>query len=1022
MIRHRRWVQIVSLVALLLGMGVPFGTARAQTNQPAGYLPVTAYVRRSDSPFAGMANLRLEDFEDHQFNLLGVTASAGQVTRVQYPDPNLTSVDSVDLDDGAQDGSGTRGDSFVAGADAGITLTFNPAVIGAYPTHVGLVWTDGSYATTFEAYNASGASMGVLGPISHADGSWYGTTGEDRFYGVVNAGGISKVTIRNPGSPNEIEIDHIQYAGLTNMPPRGATPKLPANPSLLTSKLVRFEWIDKGDSDNFPKPYRTFQLELWPSGGSSTWVANISRATHTVIPVPGDGTYLWRVRSNDGELWSLWSPTQTFSVAADGLHSETRLRAVQDGAATTAIYFKMCGVGQRQRVYVKDLTPGRPGWNATYGALNGCSAETAGVVQAVPGDRFTFYSTVSNSQLSESDFMARAKRSSCTVMAVGRMACREGDVAPTYNPPPQPTTGFVLDTVYVDQVYAQRWREGAYWNWCGPSSVSMLLNYYADAATRAQFDERATTAALVGKVKAGGVGLSNWSMIHTAIREAGHEIITGGTISEEELAASLRAGNPVIIGFGPPVGHITLATGIAADGKYLINDPFGGAWMPTWEAGDLTNVTYSAAQGLPEDVPERTGRGVAYTYQQLIDLGMWQYVRVARPQPETSRSVKPGTPENSPQSSLMPTAPVLASRDMEAIFAPSDGGLTISYENHIVPSAGLEGSASRLAAIRFSATNAAGQPVTAAAPFSLRINLDPATVDALGLTEAGPSTAAPPELALMRRNPATGQWLRVQNVTVDKASYLVTAQVDSFTEYAVVPLAVAGAPLPTVSMASTSVSVEERAGVANVEIKLSAPMNQVVRVNYEAFSYAGDAQVGSDYPATNASVFFLPGETSKTVPIAIVDDTIAEPAEIFRVRINSASGITLGSQLQTNIIILINDGLVFVPSVYDVYEGLSVQLTLRLTGPSNGTVTVKYATRGGTARSLSDYVATSGTLSFAPGETLKTITVQTVSNSTHEPEESFWVDLSVAAGSGAQMVGPSSAQIIIEDGCDPTLC
>ncbi len=50
--------------------------------------------------------------------------------------------------------------------------------------------------------------------------------------------------------------------------------------------------------------------------------------------------------------------------------------------------------------------------------------------------------------------------------------------------------------------------------------------------------------------------------------------------------------------------------------------------------------------------------------------------------------------------------------------------------------------------------------------------------------------------------------------------------------------------------------------------------------------------------------------------------------------------------------------------------------TVTLDRPSTGTVTLNYATANGTATAGSDYVAGSGTLTFAPGETSKTIHVE----------------------------------------------
>ena len=66
-----------------------------------------------------------------------------------------------------------------------------------------------------------------------------------------------------------------------------------------------------------------------------------------------------------------------------------------------------------------------------------------------------------------------------------------------------------------------------------------------------------------------------------------------------------------------------------------------------------------------------------------------------------------------------------------------------------------------------------------------------------------------------------------------------------------------------------------------------------------------------------------------------------------------------------------------------------------LTPASASTVTVNYATINGTATAPSDYAATSGTLTFTPGQTTQTVTVQVNGDTTVEPDETFFVSLSI---------------------------
>ncbi len=167
------------------------------------------YLQSSDSPWAsnfGNGQFYLEDFEDGLLNTPGVTSTLA--SSVIGPG-GLT--DSVDGDDGVIDGSGTAGRSyFRANGTVGMNFTFGSGTYGALPTHAGLVWTDGlaNQITRFEAFDAGGLSLGVI-TGNHAGASVTGSTSEDRFYGWVNTGGISRISISHPGGG--IEIDHLQY-------------------------------------------------------------------------------------------------------------------------------------------------------------------------------------------------------------------------------------------------------------------------------------------------------------------------------------------------------------------------------------------------------------------------------------------------------------------------------------------------------------------------------------------------------------------------------------------------------------------------------------------------------------------------------------------------------------------------------------------------------------------------------------------------------------------------------------------
>lgn len=79
-------------------------------------------------------------------------------------------------------------------------------------------------------------------------------------------------------------------------------------------------------------------------------------------------------------------------------------------------------------------------------------------------------------------------------------------------------------------------------------------------------------------------------------------------------------------------------------------------------------------------------------------------------------------------------------------------------------------------------------------------------------------------------------------------------------------------------------------------------------------------------------------------------------------------------------------------------SGVLAQFVVSLAAPSTQVVTVQYAASNGTAGAGSDYASTTGTLTFQPGETRKTITVVVFADTVIEGDETFLVTLSSPAG------------------------
>ena len=150
---------------------------------------------------------------------------------------------------------------------------------------------------------------------------------------------------------------------------------------------------------------------------------------------------------------------------------------------------------------------------------------------------------------------------------------------------------------------------------------------------------------------------------------------------------------------------------------------------------------------------------------------------------------------------------------------------------------------------------------------------------------------------------------------------------------------------------------------------------------------------------------FEPGDTRRTIRVAVLDDETLEETEDFTVGLSRAAGATLADAAGRGTIIDDDEGKLPALSIDDaapVVEGRTALFPVRLSAAMDQTVTVAFATVDGTARAGSDYVAAEGTLTFPPGTTRQTIEVATRQEEIVESEEGFAVELSDPTGAGLE--------------------
>lgn len=213
---------------------------------------------------------------------------------------------------------------------------------------------------------------------------------------------------------------------------------------------------------------------------------------------------------------------------------------------------------------------------------------------------------------------------------------------------------------------------------------------------------------------------------------------------------------------------------------------------------------------------------------------------------------------------------------------------------------------------------------------------------------------------------------------------------------------------------TSAANVNETGGSITITVTRIGGSNGAVSANYATSN--GTATAGADYTATAGTVNFANGDTTpKTFTVTILNDAIVEGNETFNVNLGSPTGgATIGSPA-TEVVTIVDNAPVgtvqFSTPAYSVAESAgTVTVTVTRTGGSNGAITVTYTTANGTATAPSDYAASTGTVTFAAGDTApKTITIPIVSDSIPEPPETFTLSLSnPTAGS----LGPQSVTTV----------
>ena len=196
------------------------------------------------------------------------------------------------------------------------------------------------------------------------------------------------------------------------------------------------------------------------------------------------------------------------------------------------------------------------------------------------------------------------------------------------------------------------------------------------------------------------------------------------------------------------------------------------------------------------------------------------------------------------------------------------------------------------------------------------------------------------------------------------------------------------------------VSQAEAAGDMTFTVTLSNPVDVATSVDVSTADGTATTADGDYVGVSGQTLSFAAGSTSETFTVGVNDDGTVEADEDFTADLgNLVDGdraVSLGSGATGTIE---NDDAATL-AIDDVSDDegdsgtTAFTFTVSLSAPVDSAVEVDFATADGTATAGDDYTAAAGTITFAPGESSQTVTVDVTGDETVEPNEDFRVGLS----------------------------
>ncbi|NWY04075.1 GPR98 protein, partial [Nothoprocta ornata] len=213
----------------------------------------------------------------------------------------------------------------------------------------------------------------------------------------------------------------------------------------------------------------------------------------------------------------------------------------------------------------------------------------------------------------------------------------------------------------------------------------------------------------------------------------------------------------------------------------------------------------------------------------------------------------------------------------------------------------------------------------------------------------------------------------------------------------------------TLQLSAAAVRVPENYVGPIINVTRSGGIFADVSVKFKAMPIT--AIPGEDYSIASSDVVLLEGETSKAVPIYIINDINPEVEESFYIQLlnQTTGGALLGSLTRAIITIEASDdpfgSFVFQITEFVVEEpefgSVAINLPIIRNAGTLGNVTVEWAATVNGQPADADLQVVSGNITFAPGETIQMLLLEILADDDPEIDEIVRVELTQASNGGA---------------------